>query len=440
MLGEMNAIKSIRLAGMALLLSLALTGCDNFNTNIQDLMKPPKLTEQQAEITAALEAAVGDTLTLKYPKSGDYRSAFVFQDIDADGEEEAIAFYSAASREGDTWVNILDQVDGEWRSVYEVAGSGNEVEYVDFAPITSPTAHNIVIGWNYGGVEDKSISVYSYGESGLQPLYTERYAEVVLYDVNMDGCEELLLITPNNQNRSYLRLIGQQHGKLEVTGQVFLSENVLRYEQLLLSNWAPGQTALFIDMSIGEALYTTVAVGLGADGLQPLMRDATNTYVLPTRTQRVLSMDINGDGICEVPYEVENPAVLPPSYSPAPLTAFGKVEAESVEQVATAVANLDGGYLLCYPERWVGKVAAALPSQGHEWTFYAPSAEEGEEPLRLLAITYFNQNDNQDKFQSDNYQELKKRGLITYYAALFGAAREPLALTWEELEELFILL
>lgn len=419
---------------------MLLTGCENFSVNIYDLMKPPKLTEQQAEITAALEAAVGGRLTLKYPKSGSYRSAFVFQDIDNDGQEEAIAFYSSDSREGETWVNILDHIEGEWRSVYELAGGGNEVEYVDFAPVTSPEAHNLIIGWNYGGVEDKSISVYSYGEKGLEPLYTERYAEVILCDANNDRRTELLLITPNNQNRAYLRIVSYQEGQLGVTGQVFLAENVVNYEQLQLAYWAPEKRALFVDISIGEELYTTVVVGLSEEGLQPLMRDETNTYILPARSQRVLSMDIDGDGLFEVPFGVENPAALPASYTVAPLVAFGRVQPDTVESVATTAVNLEGGYLLRYPERWVGAVVATLPSQGYEWTFYAPNAEKPSQPTRLLAIAYFHQNDYQDKFQPSNYRQLEKRGLITYYAALFGSSRELLTLSWEELQSLFILL
>ena len=70
----------------------ALSGCSGFSSSTADLMRPPRLTPEQSAINEALTAAaLTQTYTLKYPKSGEYRSAFVFHDIDGDGVEEAIA-------------------------------------------------------------------------------------------------------------------------------------------------------------------------------------------------------------------------------------------------------------------------------------------------------------------------------------------------------------
>ena len=72
---------------------LLLSACSSFQPNLTDLMQSPKLTEEQAEIYEALtNAADVSDVQLKYPKSGDYRSAFVMFDLDADGEDEALVF------------------------------------------------------------------------------------------------------------------------------------------------------------------------------------------------------------------------------------------------------------------------------------------------------------------------------------------------------------
>lgn len=76
----------------------ALSGCSGFSSSTADLMRPPRLTPEQSAINEALTAAaLTQTYTLKYPKSGEYRSAFVFHDIDGDGVEEAIAFMNRIS-------------------------------------------------------------------------------------------------------------------------------------------------------------------------------------------------------------------------------------------------------------------------------------------------------------------------------------------------------
>ena len=62
---------------LALLLctSLTLSGCAYGQTGIDGMLKPPKLSDQQNEIYAALQASVGKNITLKYPRTGDFTSA-----------------------------------------------------------------------------------------------------------------------------------------------------------------------------------------------------------------------------------------------------------------------------------------------------------------------------------------------------------------------------
>lgn len=94
---------------------LLLSACSSFQPNLTDLMQSPKLTEEQAEIYEALtNAADVSDVQLKYPKSGDYRSAFVMFDLDADGEDEALVFYNMPSWGGNVRIMVLDHQQDEW--------------------------------------------------------------------------------------------------------------------------------------------------------------------------------------------------------------------------------------------------------------------------------------------------------------------------------------
>ena len=66
------------------------------------------------------DAALTQNYSLKYPKSGDHRSAFVFHDIDGDGEEEAIVFYEP-SIDNTARIVLLDRQDGVWRSLCDLS-------------------------------------------------------------------------------------------------------------------------------------------------------------------------------------------------------------------------------------------------------------------------------------------------------------------------------
>ena len=100
-------------------------------------MDPPKLTAEQTAINNALkQSVISSTIRLKYPKTGDYRSSFVFHDIYGDDEQEAIAFYSVESSDY-TRVSLLDQKEGQWVAVYELPGASEDVEFISFANLSS---------------------------------------------------------------------------------------------------------------------------------------------------------------------------------------------------------------------------------------------------------------------------------------------------------------
>ena len=111
------------------LIILLLTGC-SFGTSIDTLMSPPKLSIEQEQIYTALTDAVGDSISLKYPKSGRYLSAFIVEDIDGDNGNEAVVFYEKTGltvEENTLRINILDSDNGKWRSVYDTPADGSEI-------------------------------------------------------------------------------------------------------------------------------------------------------------------------------------------------------------------------------------------------------------------------------------------------------------------------
>lgn len=77
---------------LALSTALVLSGCSYGQTGIESLLKPPKLSDQQNEIYTALQASIGKNITLKYPRTGDFTSAFLIANIDEESTQEAIVF------------------------------------------------------------------------------------------------------------------------------------------------------------------------------------------------------------------------------------------------------------------------------------------------------------------------------------------------------------
>ena len=107
----------LALLGVCLLTGL-LSSCSMVPANTEDLLEPPKLSPDQAALAEALERGLGtDDFTLKYPISGENRSAYILCNLNDESSNEAVVFYQLTGTDT-IRMNILDQNDqGEWESV-----------------------------------------------------------------------------------------------------------------------------------------------------------------------------------------------------------------------------------------------------------------------------------------------------------------------------------
>ena len=77
--------------------SVMLSGC-TLGGSAENLLSPPVIYEEQEDIYNALRKSISGNITLQYPRSGAYRSAFVIKDIDGNGDDEAARHMACADR------------------------------------------------------------------------------------------------------------------------------------------------------------------------------------------------------------------------------------------------------------------------------------------------------------------------------------------------------
>ena len=88
---KLKAVLSAVVSGTILLVSAS--GCNLTDFSTDSLLKPPKTMGDEAEIEQLIADTATKDYTLKYPKSGNYRSAIIMHDLNNDGVEESIAFF-----------------------------------------------------------------------------------------------------------------------------------------------------------------------------------------------------------------------------------------------------------------------------------------------------------------------------------------------------------
>lgn len=442
---------------------LLLSACSSFQPNLTDLMQSPKLTEEQAEIYEALtNAADVSDVQLKYPKSGDYRSAFVMFDLDADGEDEALVFYNMPSWGGNVRIMVLDHQQDEWVSVYDAVGEGTDVTEVDFQVLTASGRHCVLIGWEQGTSENTSISVYDYTGGQLRVLYESEYSQMLIEDLDQDGTKEILLgIFKASSKTGAIRLINDTEDGLQSASRIVMDSTITGFLGIEIGWLAQNQIAVFVDAYTSSTQIVTELMVYTDDGKlrslsshyggldRPLLRE------VPVRCE-----DINGDGILEIPVslveyseeereEDNRKNLLQYLYlsNPEELERLGEADSAENSQagsvtftfspVWTGFVNLDYGFRFQFPEEWIGQVNVVKESDRNEWVFTLRT--EAAEPPALLRIRVYGQDEPRDVFDNLVYEQLEKRGVYEYYAAPVksSAVPEQMQLSMEEIRERF---
>lgn len=442
---------------------LLLSACSSFQPNLTDLMQSPKLTEEQAEIYEALtNAADVSDVQLKYPKGGDYRSAFVMFDLDADGEDEALVFYNMPSWGGNVRIMVLDHQQDEWVSVYDAVGEGTDVTEVDFQVLTASGRHCVLIGWEQGTSENTSISVYDYTGGQLRVLYESEYSQMLIEDLDQDGTKEILLgIFKASSKTGAIRLINDTEDGLQSASRVVMDSTITGFLGIEIGWLAQNQIAVFVDAYTSSTQIVTEIMVYTDDGkLRSLSSHYSGLDRPLLREVPVRCEDINGDGILEIPVslveyseeereEDNRKNLLQYLYlsNPEELERLGEADSAENSQagsvtftfspVWTGFVNLDYGFRFQFPEEWIGQVNVVKESDRNEWVFTLRT--EAAEPPALLRIRVYGQDEPRDVFDNLVYEQLEKRGVYEYYAAPVksSAVPEQMQLSIEEIRERF---
>lgn len=430
---------------------LFCTGCMQFELSAENLMRPPALTQEQLDISTALEQAVGDNdIKYKYPETGEHRSSFLFYDLDGDEQDEALVFYQAGSKGSATWMNILDKQGDHWVSVFDISSPNREteVDFISFQPFLE--GGSIVIGWTDEYMNDKCAVVYRYDGTALTEVFEEDYDFLSFTDLNSDGTLDMITVTSDPfYEESLVSLISAGS---DITGTATMERKSvleLPYGSAEIVNVQSGYIdpvtpALFIDSSISVSRNETVLVSqvvtAYGEELVNLLDASDSETSLSAATMRptsTLCQDIDGDGVMEVPtvsplpgYEEEEEVLY--------LTTFNRLGVGRTWQPVTrCVINEDHRYMVKFPDAWIGAVTIISQPESNEWSFIRYNGSLDDTSVLLLRLKVYSVKDYHDRFESDYFSLLGQQGLFEYYAHIPENEGEPLAVTSLELDKMF---
>lgn len=357
---------------MSLYLCFSLTGCGMFSVDIERLMSPPELSGDMYPISRALSASIKEDYQLKYPSSGERRSAIILEDIDDDGVFEAFAFYSTQDDEmTNMHINAIRKDKNGYVSVAEQSVVAGGVERVDFCDLDADGKKEILVGWEVYGSSEKQLCVYSLTNKALNQRLSEKYTGFTCCDLTLSGENELFIHLLNTSDMLNSAAVYKfSDGGLQKIGGCVLDSAVKTVSVPVTSKLSGGQTAIYIDEIKGAGAVTEVLFFSDGELKNPLLEtENTIENIRTLRSASIASRDIDGDGVIEIPVATKL-ANATSSEELLYYTNWCAFDGTNLVTKRITVLNTIDGYCIEVPKNLEGHLAVLKDTDSHRRVFY----------------------------------------------------------------------
>jgi len=417
--------------------TMLFSGCAYANLGVDGLLYAPKLSEEQAIIHQALIDTVGKDIELKYPRTGDNRSAFVVANIDDEPTDEAIVFYqkiNSTEKESNIRINVLDQLDGKWKSVYDLHGIGTEIEKIIISELGSDKGKNIIIGFNMINKNEKTLQIYNYADKKLNNTYSDTYSIMNIMDIDQDLNSELVTVTNSIASKNVVvKIFKSVDGQISNTSALKIEDRTITNLSSEIGYINDKTPAIFMDAVNENGLLQTEVLYFKNDSIKDPMASTSSLLKATNRPVGYNSRDVDLDGIVEIPvtntfwgYEDS------PDEEKMYMTDWYVFNSlYTINKKYSSYFNLNDAYAFMLPSRWQGAVTVKRDTATDEIVFYKYDGKMSDDMIELMRIRVVTKKDMQENI-NEGYNFVKAKGQIEYFVKLSNDKSEKLVLTMSE--------
>jgi hypothetical protein len=317
-----------------------------------ELYSLPRASEEYIRLQIRIDAVLNAGAEFSPPTGGPNRQSVQVKDLDGDGVDEALAFFSVAGSENPLRIHIFRKTEDDYQSADVIEGGGTAIESVRYADMNGDGVTELIVGWQMSTAL-QHLTIYSLRDLQHVRIVGADYTGISICDLNADGGDDVIAVrlaaaeTPGEAESFTLMSDGEV-----VSSVARLSAGVESVARILSGRLRDGSPAVFVDGKAGGSTITDVLTYSG--GLVNISADAATGYA--AGTERALSMycsDIDKDGSIEVPVTTPLLAQSETTYYGIDWYAYGRSGGRTLA-LSTYHNNSDGWYMIL-PKSWRGR-------------------------------------------------------------------------------------
>lgn len=427
-------MKKIKAFLVILSLSLLLTGCSNFRFagSIDDLISPISPSGDNAQVKNAVDEFCKSGYRIKIPSAGDYRTSFIFYDLDGDSADEAIAFYEPLDSLGTVNMAVLKKTDDKWEVIENTVGDGTDIKSVAFCDVNNDSSVEIIVCWSVISkstnfnleVYRQNISDDSYSLEQVDDSITA--GEFICCDVNGNGADDLLVFTFDSASESPVaKLYSFEGNKKKLLGQTKLDSSIISFSSIKAGKTDEG-VSIYADAirSSGDSMVTEFIYWSNYyDSIvSPFYSYSTGKTSETTRKSLINCKDIDGDDVIEIPLDAHI-AKLPEQLTAQNWMDYGNTV---LRHKCYSISCKRDSYSVVIDDKYFSDISAEYDSKGRKLSVFLNS-QRCFDIVTVIESAYIS---TDEKYK--DYTQIYSHSGFVYLARLDG--KSPMNITSEDLK------
>ena len=359
----------------------------------EELYALPELPERYTALNKQLSAIQESGAEYAAPVSGSNIQPVQMVDLDGDGMEEALAFFRQSDGEKPLKIYVFTDNGDSYAQTAVIEGSGLAVYSIAYSDMNGDGRMEIIVGWRVS-MELQALAVYALEPDGARELMRTNYVKYAVADLNSDGTQEMTVFRADQDGVGAADCYVWKNGTLALASTIRVSMTMAELSQqgkVTVGTLRSGEPAMFVTGVADSArAITDVLLLRNSELSNSVLSLTTGVSGESSRFRSLYPMDINGDGITEIPRTVP----LSPGEQETDVSQrvdwISYDAAGTASRVLSTYHAMEDGWYLQLPEGWAESILVGRSASTDETsvTFYMESnAEDDQGYAALLRIT-----------------------------------------------------